>query len=143
MFFHTTKVKTMANKKRCKAITKDGKKCSHPSLSDSKYCHIKSHQRQATLPPPNCQTLDDLKEITINLLNNKLSSAGQNVLYDITRRIDQACIIDRALKNYRNTGKKLPLDLKRELSEEYCYSIKKVEELVYSNVNEDLLSSSS
>lgn len=62
-----------------------------------------------------------------------VAKEAEMIIRDIMREVDRIEILEAANKEYQKSGKRLPKELKKNLSEKYHFSEKDIERLVYSN----------
>lgn len=62
-----------------------------------------------------------------------MAKEAEMIIRDIMREVDRIEILEAANKEYQKSGKRLPKELKKNLSEKYHFSEKDIERLVYSN----------
>ena len=81
------------------------------------------------------KSFEELKRAAQSIAEERgVAKEAQGIINEILRDIDKAQIIEHSKQSYEKTGKKLPKDLKKQLSRKFCYSEKMIELLVYENI---------
>lgn len=80
------------------------------------------------------KSFQELKRTTRIIAKERgVAKEAERIIRDILRDVDRMEILEASNAEYRRSGKRLPKDLKRNLSEKYHFSEKDIERLVYSN----------